>query len=183
MLAPKPQKYKHHVMSTFGWQETNKGNIPYKVQLFIFTSRDIFVQNWKRWHSRFLLANDATFSDSMFPVSTAGKLVHFSKWLRRQGAILPVYSRQGFELWTCLKLILSACFMYDFKRSILSNNKIANGLNKLSLRKKLFSGRFCFARYIWMIKGHKLQCVACENMSVLFIGSLPSLNLSDLFFS
>ena len=73
--------------------------------------------------------------------------------------------------------------MYDFKRSILSNNKIANGLNKLSLRKKLFSGRFCFARYIWMIKGHKLQCVACENMSVLFIGSLPSLNLSDLFFS
>ena len=73
--------------------------------------------------------------------------------------------------------------MYDFKRSILSNNKIANGLNKLSLRKKLFSGRFCFARYIWMIKGHKLQCVACGNMSVLFIGSLPSLDLSDLFFS
>ena len=62
MLAPKPQKYKHHVMSTFGWQETNKGNIPYKVQFFIFTSRDIFVQNWKRWHSRFLSANDAIFS-------------------------------------------------------------------------------------------------------------------------
>ena len=183
MLAPKPQKYKHHFMSTFGWQETNKGNIPYKVQLFIFTSRDIFVQNWKRWHSRFLLANDATFSDSMFPVSTAGKLVHFSKWLRRQGAILPVYSRQGFELWTCLKLILPACFMYDFKRSILSNNEIANGLNKLSLRKKLFSGRFCFARYIWMIKGHKIAMCSVWKYVCLFIGSLPSLDLSDLFFS
>ena len=183
MLAPKPQKYKHHVMSTFGWQETNKGNIPYKVQLFIFTSRDIFFQNWKRWHSRFLSANDAIFSDSMFPVSTAEKLVHFSKWLDDKVQYCQCTQDKGFELWTCLKLILSACFMYDFKRSILSNNKIANGLNKLSLRKKLFSGRFCFARYIWMIKDHKLQCVTCENMSVLFIGSLPSLDLSDLFFS
>ena len=171
MLAPKPQKYKHHVMSTFGWQETNKGNIPYKVQLFIFTSRDIFVQNWKRWHSRFLLANDATFSDSMFPVSTAGNSYILVNDCDDKVQYCQCTQDKGFELWTCLKLILSACFMYDFKRSILSNNKIANGLNKLSLRKKLFSGRFCFARYIWMIKGHKLQCVACGNMSVYLLAA------------
>ena len=171
MLAPKPQKYKHHVMSTFGWQETNKGNIPYKVQLFIFTSRDIFVQNWKSWHSRFLLANDATFSDSMFPVSTAGNSYILVNDCDDKVQYCQCTQDKGFELWTCLKLILSACFMYDFKRSILSNNKIANGLNKLSLRKKLFSGRFCFARYIWMIKGHKLQCVACGNMSVFLLAA------------
>ena len=74
------------------------------VELFIFTSKDISVENWKHWHSRFLSANDATSSDSMFSVPTAGKFIHFNKWLPQQGAILPVCSRQRKgRVWTCLK--------------------------------------------------------------------------------
>ena len=178
MLAPKPQKYKHHVMSTFGWQETNKGNIPYKVQLFIFTSRDIFFQNWKRWHSRFLSANDAIFSDSMFPVSTAEKLVHFSKWLDDKVQYCQCTQDKGFELWTCLKLILSACFMYDFKLSIFSNKLIASGLNILSLRTKIVFCQILLRALHLDNKRSWITMCLC-----LFIGSLPSLDLSDLFFS
>ena len=69
--------------------------------LFIFRSRDITVENRKCWHSRFLSENDASSSDSMFPVSTAGKFIHFNKWQRQQGAILPVYTRKRTIDRTC----------------------------------------------------------------------------------
>ena len=55
--------------------------------------------------------------------------------------------------------------MYDFKRSILPNKIIANSLNIFSWRKKLFSGRFCCARYIWIIKGRELQCVSVYSLA------------------
>ena len=91
IFAPKLTKFIHHLMSYFWLIIVREISL---TNLFIFRSRDITIQNWKCWHSRFLSENEATSSDSTFSSSTAGKFSHFNEWLRQQGAILPVYLRK-----------------------------------------------------------------------------------------
>ena len=91
IFAPKLTKFIHHLMSYFWLIIVREISL---TNLFIFRSRDITIQNWKCWHSRFLSENEATSSDSTFSFSTAGKFTHFNEWLRQQGAILPVYLRK-----------------------------------------------------------------------------------------
>ena len=98
IFAPKLTKFIHHLMSYFWLIIVREISL---TNLFIFRSRDITIQNWKCWHSRFLSENEATSSDSTFLFSTAGKVIHFDEWLRQQGAILPVYSRKRTIDRTC----------------------------------------------------------------------------------